>query len=308
MPNSTATTPGASMASRQDNQGKGGVGLLLLLGAGAAASAYLLTRPKSNCTILGATYANAVIQDTDSGEYYLTDGSANIYGPYTSAQVAGCLTAGQTLYQASSDVINACTVLPATLACPTPTPMPVTPTPTPSGPTWAAWWPTASLGDRTALVVWWTCLLRAPGTAPEPGQPLPLNADPAESYYNGGCGGTEYYWFPDGYSQENLDVACAAFRFITDQGCEFWSGLGVVTTHGPGNICEPTGNCLTSAGLAGSRLLGRSWSPGACDPAESFGPQPIDGATGTTMRVVCETEYQGRVASLAGAATPPFGG
>ena len=316
MPNGTATTPGASMASRQDNQGKGGVGLLLLLGAGAAASAYLLTRPKSNCTILGATYANAVIQDTDSGAYYVTDPNSSIYGPYTSDEVAACLASGQKLYQASSDVINACGISGHPSPCfglsPTPpTPTPPTPTPPTPTPTWAAWWPTASDTDRIAVAVWWACLQRAPGTAPQPGQPLPSNSDPALAYYNGGCG-ADSSWFDAG---TDGNIACAAFRYITDRGCEFWSAFGG-TTNAQGDICEPVGySCASLLSAAGSRLLGHPWSPDSGDLSRcqsgqtyDFGAQPISSAVAGVVVVACSLEFTLHCQAIAAAASPPFAG
>lgn len=192
----------------------------------------------------------------------------------------------------------------------TPTPTPTgTPTPTPSGgPTWDGWWAAASQDDRMAVAVFWTCLQRAPGLPTTPYGTTPPG-DPWAAYYSGGCGGTETYWFPNGYTQQNLNVACAAFRFISDVGCEFWNGLGFATTTAQSDICEPVGDCPTIVSAGTSRVLGRSWSTATCGvPPENFGGQPIDEGTAGVMHAVCEPEYQGRIVGLAALATPPWGG
>ncbi len=187
----------------------------------------------------------------------------------------------------------------------------------PSSPpwTWGAWWSGASFSDRAAVACYWAVLNRPP-QLPAPGISGPAlgsaYGDPWAAWYNGNCGYIGN-WLDNGASAQ---IACAAFRFLSDCGCEFVNTFAASPGTCEDSICFDTNpDCANFLSRAGSRLLGRSWAPDSQELAAcsqpygyaSFGPQPLTGNLGAITEVACSTEFTDRINGLAGASTPPWG-
>ncbi len=296
------------MAAEEPNQGKrhshaGAIAVVGVAGAGAAGlGLWLATRGGSTSTP----------SSCPPGQYLPAGASGCEHCPSGMVRSSGMpidvCVACQSGYQALSDQSGCAPTTPVITSTPPPTSTPT--------PTWAAWWASASLPDRTAAVVWWRCLRRSPGNPPAArttGSALAAQGvDPWDAYYNGNCGDISD-WQP-----VDANIACAAFRFITDAGCEFWHDLIggnplYPTTSGPGGICEPTWSavgapgCTTLVNDAGSRLLDRPWSTSGCNPpGEVFGGVPLYQATAFAMHIVCESEFATGCKDQAQASTPPW--
>ena len=160
--------------------------------------------------------------------------------------------------------------------------------------------------------MWFRCFQTLP-PAPTAGSPLASSDVPGFAFYNGGCVN-----FAD-WNPYDPQIACTAFRYITDGACEFWNEvIGgnplFGTTSGPGGICEPTWDgslgeqvgILTLINAGASRLLDRPWSTTTYNPpGESFGGTPLDQVTASLTHLICEYEFCQGLENAAASGSPP---